>query len=181
MEPGSPDQAEQDLQDDYLVPSAEPQEEFELFFRRAYPQLVQGLTISWGPEIAADVVQEAFIRAHRRWKKISQYDDPQAWVRRVAVNLLVDDHRRKRYERRALATNGAGWVPSPEDGYAPDVAAAVASLPPRQRLIVGLYYLLDLPIAEVAELTRLNEGTVKSALHDARKTLRNRLTVVTDE
>ncbi|MBI2705077.1 MAG: sigma-70 family RNA polymerase sigma factor [Actinobacteria bacterium] len=177
MEPGSPELPEED----YPLSSPEPQLEFELFFRRAYPQLVQGLSVSWGPEVAADVVQEAFIRAHRRWKKISQYDDPKAWVRRVAVNLLVDDHRRRRYERRAMALNGSAWVPSPEDGYAPDVAAAVASLPERQRLIVGLYYLLDLPVAEVAVLTRLAEGTVKSALHDARKVLKTRLQVINDE
>jgi len=178
MEPGYPETPEE-----HPAPSAEPQLDFDMFFRRAYPELVKGLSVAWGPEITADVVQEACIRAHRRWTHVSSLDNPTAWVRRVAINLLVDDHRRKRYEKRARRVLGTGqqWVPSPEDGYTPEVAAALASLPPRQRLIVGMYYLLDMPVAEVARLTRVAEGTVKSALHDARRVLKERLQVVTDE
>jgi RNA polymerase sigma-70 factor, ECF subfamily len=179
MEPGHPDPPEE-----VAPPTAEPELEFEPFFRRAYPELVKGLTVSWGPEVAADVVQEALIRAHRRWSHVSKLDNPTAWVRRVAVNLLVDNHRRKKYEKRARnAREGAesAWVPSPEDGYRPEVAAALATLPERQRLAMALYYLFDLPVAEVAELMRITEGTVKSALHDARKVLRGRLQVVPDE
>lgn len=174
MEPGHPDSSEE-----LPAPSGEPQLEFDVFFRRAYPELVQSLSVSWGPDIAADVVQEACIRAHRRWSRVSTLDNPKAWVRRVAVNLLVDDHRRRKYESRlaAMAPASAPWVPSAADGYSPDVAAALATLPERQRLVVALYYLLDMPVAEVAEEIRVAEGTVKSALHDARKVLRERLQV----
>jgi DNA-directed RNA polymerase specialized sigma24 family protein len=108
MEPGPPDPS-----GEVVPPSGEPQLEFEPFFRRAYPDLVRGLTISWGPDIAADVVQEAFIRAHRHWSKVAALDSPTAWVRRVAVNLLVDDHRRRKFERRYQAFSGEeAWVPA---------------------------------------------------------------------
>ena len=178
MEPGHPETPEE-----LPAPSGEPVLEFDVFFRRAYPQLVNGLSMAWGPDIAADVVQEACIRAHRKWAHVSTLDNPTAWVRRVAINLLVDDHRRKKYERRAKKALGDGttWAPSPEDGYAPEVSAALATLPERQRLIVAMYYLLDMPVAEVARLTRVAEGTVKSALHDARRVLKTRLQVINDE
>ena len=40
-----------------------------------------------------DLVQEAFIRAWKRWDRIRRYDDPVAWVRRVAWNLAMTRHR----------------------------------------------------------------------------------------
>ncbi len=173
MEPGQPDAREE-------VPasSGEPELDFDVFFRRAYPQLVRGLAIAWGPDVAADVVQEAFVRAHRKWSHVSRLERPTAWVRRVAVNLLVDNHRRRKFERRVQAMSPAGvpWVPSVEDGYELEVAEALATLPERQRLAVGLYYLLDLPVSEVARQMRVPEGTAKAALFDARKALRSRMT-----
>jgi RNA polymerase sigma-70 factor (ECF subfamily) len=51
------------------------------------------------------------------------------------------------------------------------VAQAIAKLPVRQRLIVGLYYLGDLSVAQVSEATRRPVGTVKSELHNARRAL----------
>jgi len=53
-----------------------------------------------------------------------------------------------------------------------DLLGAIAELPERQRLVVGLHHLTGLKVAEVAAALEISEGTVKSPLHDARASLR---------
>jgi RNA polymerase sigma factor (sigma-70 family) len=49
--------------------------------------------------------------------------------------------------------------------------ALIAALPKRQREVIGLYYFVDLPVQQVADLLGVSSGTVKSTLADARKRL----------
>ena len=75
----------------------------DTLFEEHYPRLVRSLAVAFDPESAADAVQEAFVAADRRWTKVSQYADPAAWVRRVAVNRLLNDRRNLR-RRREIST-----------------------------------------------------------------------------
>src|SRR5262245_52013079 len=69
-------------------------DEVEVLFREHYASLVRGLTLAAGsPEAAADAVQDAFVQLHRHWRKVSAYDEPVAWLRRVAVNRVRDQRR----------------------------------------------------------------------------------------
>ena len=78
--------------------------EIEPLFRAHYARLVRALAVVCGDgEVAADAVQEAFVRAHVRWRRLRHYDDPVGWIRRVALNLVRDDHRRAVRKRRAVA------------------------------------------------------------------------------
>lgn len=123
---------------------------------------------------AQDVVQEAFIRALARWSRVSGYEDPAAWVRKVAWNLATSRWRRLRRLTDLTRRQTEEHVPSPN----PDRVAlhqALAQLPPRQRQAVILHYLADVPIAEIAEITGASEGTVKSWLHRGRTALAARL------
>jgi len=71
-------------------------------FVRHFPGLVRALTVvSGNREVAADCVQEAFVRAHLRWDRVSHLDQPVAWIRRVALNLARDQHRRHTRGERA--------------------------------------------------------------------------------
>lgn len=94
------------------------------------------------------MVQEAFTRAAGRWPRLRDYDQPEMWVRRVAINLATDGRRRARRRLAMLAQLGAEAAavvpPISVDGLA--VAAALAGLPRRHRQVVVLYYLLDLPV-----------------------------------
>jgi RNA polymerase sigma-70 factor, ECF subfamily len=145
----------------------------EPLFRAHYARLVRALALVCGDgEVAADAVQEAFVRAHVRWRRLRHYDDPVGWIRRVAINLLRDDHRRTVRKRRAvarLAAEPGAVAAEPEpDG----LAALLAALPHQQRVAVALYYVDGLSVAEVAAAMDLAEGSVKSHLHDARGRLR---------
>ncbi|AVT34834.1 MULTISPECIES: RNA polymerase sigma factor [unclassified Plantactinospora] len=123
---------------------------------------------------AQDLVQEAFSRAWPRWDKIARYDDPVAWVRRVAWNTATSRWRRLRTARRYLERQRPENVPGP----GPDrvaLTAALATLPPNQRRAVVLHHLADLSINEIALECEVAPGTVKSWLHRARTALAARL------
>ena len=124
---------------------------------------------------AQDLAQEAFCRAYTRWTKVVQYDDPVAWVRRVAWNLAASRWRRMRtaraYLRRQREEHVAG--PSPDRVV---LTAALARLPENQRRAVVLHHLADMSVAEIARQEGVAEGTVKSWLHRGRTALAAQLT-----
>lgn len=162
---------------------------FEELYRRDYTRLV-GLAhgLSGSRSAAEELVQEAFLAAHRRWSDIGRYDDPAAWVRRVVVNRSVSVVRRRVAEGLAMARLGARReLPDalPERDEA--VWRAVRSLPRRQAQVVALHYVDDRPVAEIALVLQCAEGTVKAHLHQARQALARKLghataaTVLSDE
>src|SRR4029450_3544747 len=81
--------------------------DFEAFYQASYPRLVGQLTVVTGSlEDAEDAVQEAFARASTRWARLRAYDAPEAWVRRVALNLATSGLRRARRQAAAPGTVG---------------------------------------------------------------------------
>lgn len=88
--------------------------DFDAFFTVEYPRLVVLLTAATGHRpVAEDLAQEALVRVHQRWSRVSRYDRPGAWVRRVALNLAANSRARSRSERRAF-DRLAGQRPPPE-------------------------------------------------------------------
>ncbi len=152
--------------------------DFDAVFLGSHDRLVRTLTLICGDrEVAADCVADAFERAYARWRRIGRYEDPVGWIRRVAVHRARDVHRRGERGRRAVERLSGRTEVVAHDPTPPDEAllAAVAALPLRQRTVVALHYLDDLPVADIARALRVSEGTVKSNLHDARARLRTRL------
>ena len=151
---------------------------FEDLFRQAYPGLVRVLAVAGGDaQVAEDCVQEAFSRAYTRWRRIRRYDDPSAWVRRVALNLLIDHQRKAARGRRAVARMDVETAAPPTERVSFDLAAALAGLPAQQRTAAALFYVDNLSVAEVADTMKLSPGAVKYHLHQARETLRPALAV----
>lgn len=143
----------------------------EALFAAEYARLVRGLAVAYDAESASDAVQEAFIAADRRWKTVSSYDDPAAWIRRVALNRLQNGRRNRR--RRSEILQAVRPVPADDlTAEFVDLRAAVAALPEKMRLAVCLHHLSGLPVADVADVLGVSRGTVKSSLHDARSKLR---------
>jgi RNA polymerase sigma-70 factor (ECF subfamily) len=152
-------------------------ERFEDFYMREYFAVV-GLAyaLSGSRWVAEDLAQEAFIAAHRNWTRISTYDRPGAWVRRVVANLSVSAFRRRVAEAKALARIAFGQAAMPDLAAAdPEFWAAIRALPRRQAQVVALHYLEDRSIADIAEILAVTHGTVKRHLHDGRRSLARRL------
>lgn len=144
----------------------------DALFERRYAELVRALAVAFGDaDAAADAVQEAFIQADRRWRTIGQYDDPAAWIRRVAINRLRNRHRNLRRRTEIIA---AIRPVSVEDLTADllDLRRAIDALPEKMRLAVCLHHVAGCTIDEVAMALDVSPGTIKSNLHDARQRLR---------
>ncbi|MFG3341761.1 RNA polymerase sigma factor [Glycomyces sp. NPDC048151] len=125
---------------------------------------------------AQDLVQEAFLRAWQRWEKVGGYEEPVAWVRRVAWNLATSRHRRNQVARKFLQKSSA---PELAPAASPDHVALVAALkqvPAKRRQALVMHYMADMTVAAIAEATGAKEGTVKSWLHRGRKELAALLT-----
>lgn len=165
--------AESDGMPEVQVPGS-----FELLYQSDYAAvvgLVYGLTGS--REVAEDMAQEAFLRAHRDWGNVGVMDSPGGWVRRVALNLARSRWRRLRAEATVkLKISSTDQASSTE----PDPAAdyfwrEVRRLPSRQALAVALHYVESLSVTEIAGVLGVAEGTVKALLHQGRERLRRQL------
>jgi RNA polymerase sigma-70 factor (ECF subfamily) len=145
--------------------------DFEQCYAANYRKLVLQVNAYFGDlEQSQDVVQEAFVRALDRWKKVSTYEDPAAWIRRVAWNLAISHFRHKKVVTNWLVRqrqeNSAG--PGPERVA---LVAALSDIPENQRRAVILHYIGDLSVADIAEQEGVAEGTVKSWLSRGRSAL----------
>lgn len=158
-------------------------DDYRDFFIGGYPQVVRTVWFvvhDWA--VAEEVAQDAFLELYRNWSRLRDYDRPDLWVRRVAIRWAQREAARQA-KREALEQ--AAFTPVPaHDGLRlpdPDLVAAIRDLPPRQRAIVVLYYLEDLPMAEVADLVGCSSSTGFVHLHHARKRLAAALTLEVDD
>ena len=113
-------------------------------------------------DVAEEAVGEAFARATAQSGTLL---DPAAWLYRVAFNVANDELRR---ERRL------GGEPPDTPQAPPEVAGlfdALKQLPPRERAVMALFYVLDLPVADVAERLGVASATVRVHLTRGRRHL----------
>jgi RNA polymerase sigma factor (sigma-70 family) len=158
---------------------------FEDVYLREFPRVFAlAYALSGSRWAAEDVAQDAFVVAHRQWGRVGGYDDPGAWVRRVAANLAVSAVRRRLVEARALVRLAAHRQEQPyaalpgEDG---DFWRVVRRLPRRQAQAVALVALGDLSTAEVAATLGCSQRTAQVHLQKARATLIQRLGLPAEE
>lgn len=125
------------------------------------------------PDEAEEAVAEAFARAWSHWRRVRALERSEAWVVRTAVNANISWWRRR---RREAPTSAPPDSVHEDAADRTDLLAAVGRLPPRQREVVVLRYLLDLTTAQTATHLGISPGTVASQLHKAMATLRSHLT-----
>ena len=146
---------------------------FEELYRRDFTAVV-GLVyaLSGRRHVAEELAQEAFLAAHRAWHRIGVYDDPGAWVRRVAVNRAVSALRRRSAEARTLLRlSGQRPLPDPLPDDAEAFWRAVRRLPTRQAQVIALHYLEDRSVKDIAAVLECAEATVRVHLHRGRQAL----------
>jgi RNA polymerase sigma-70 factor (ECF subfamily) len=133
---------------------------------------------------AEDVAQETLIAAYRNLGSY-RHDAPfGAWLHRIAVNRSYDHIRRRRRQSQLVDDLTSASSGSDEDNAVREARAGelraevrelIAGLDEKNRAIVALRFLEDMPIKEIAATLDMPEGTVKRRLHEVIKILRTRL------
>lgn len=139
------------------------------------------------PEDTRELCQETFLRVHRSLHQY-RFDAPlKSWIGQVAWSIARRHLERKRIPVvDAVDDEGASLLDNLGDGHDLEGAfaegqaqarlhAAIERLPPLQRTILTLYHLDEVPIGDIAGITGLAEGTIKSHLFRSRKRLRELL------
>ena len=141
-------------------------------YETSYRRLVaQAYAVAGDRVEAEDAVQEAFARAVAAGDRFRRLDNPEAWLRTVALNVL-----RRRWRRASLFRALTPRLATPADvpGISEDHVAVVEglrSLPFQQRETLALFYLGDLSVQEIAATLGVADGTVKSRLTRGRAAL----------
>jgi RNA polymerase sigma-70 factor, ECF subfamily len=148
--------------------SHDPPEIEELYASQAAGLVLQLFAYTGDLGTAQDVVQEAFCRAFMRWERVRRYDDPVAWLRRVAWNLAISRWRRLRRTASGDLPEVAVAGPSP-DRIA--LVAALRQLPATHRRALVMHYIGDLATGDIAVYEGVAESTVRVWLHRGRATL----------
>jgi RNA polymerase sigma-70 factor, ECF subfamily len=149
---------------------------FDDFYRDQYRSLFAlALALTGSPSTAEDLVQEGFTAAYRRWARISEYDRPGAWVRRVVLHRATSLRRRARTSASAVVRLGRGSEPAvlaPRDA---ELWARVRALPARQAQVVALVSVDQLTVAEAAGVLGCSTSSAKTHLARARQRLQRDL------
>lgn len=159
--------------------------DFAEFVRDVSPRLLRtAYLLSTSQDTAEDLVQEALERACRRWHRIAAMDTPEAYVRRIIVNLANDRWRQWGRLRETSQAQPPDRV-DPHDDYArldlrDQLTALLEKLPVRTRTVIVLRYLHDLDDQQIADALGISPGTVRSQLSRGLTKLRGTLAVDDD-
>lgn len=164
------DEVERELLDE--PPGGAGQEQTETSFRefvtaRWFSLLRTAYLLTGEHDRAEELVQGALVRTHRHWSKVERAGSPDAYVRKVMVNLNTDWWRRLGSHEHPAGLAAGMDRPSTADPYASfelreDLWLALRELPARMRATLVLRYFEDLTEAETAQVLGCSLGTVKS-------------------
>jgi RNA polymerase sigma factor (sigma-70 family) len=139
------------------------------------------------PEDARELCQDTFLRVHRCLHQYRHESALKTWIGRVAYSIALRHLERKRIPMAQSGDDDGGAAVEniggdfdleaacADEETVRHLHAAIDALPPLQRMLLTLYYLEELPIPEIADITGLASGTIKSHLFRSRLRLRNAL------
>ena len=146
------------------------------------------------PDEADSATQDVFLKAYRALSKATgesaELDNPSKWVTRIAVNTCLDRLRSKTWKiwQRRPSTEDEQFILQTTPGVDPDVESrvfatqiqqrletALSKLSDRQRAVFSLRHYDAMPLDEIAEVLKLDIGTVKAHLFRAIGKLREEL------
>ncbi|MFG1908191.1 sigma factor-like helix-turn-helix DNA-binding protein [Kribbella sp. NPDC048928] len=161
-------------------PGADP----AALYRRTWPGLIGVLTSIGGSRAEAEAVAEdAYVKLLGRWDAIRRYDDPELWVRGLAVRTMVSRLQRHetlaRLARRLHRTRNDDVAPAGVAGEdmpgagvpGGGVEEVLGLMSAGQRAVVVLHDVLELSIEEIAEELQVGVGAARSRLARARQSL----------
>ena len=140
------------------------------------------------PEDARELCQDTFLRIYRYLHQYRQESSLKSWIGQIAFTVALRHLERKRIPLVEPGNDDTPDDPIEQIGDGFDLEAACAdeelhrhlhaamdALPPLQRTVLTLYHLDELSIPEIAAITGLAEGTIKSHLFRSRRQLRGML------
>lgn len=151
---------------------------FEDFVAARLPTLVRYAAVLTGDrDLAQDVVQDALVRAHARWRRIGAMESPEHYVKRMVTTEYLSWRRRRDRRSAVLARQRVFAQPvvaDHADGTAERSALwqRLATLPARQRAVLVLGYYEGLPDSEIGRVLGCRVGTVRVYRARALATLR---------
>jgi RNA polymerase sigma factor (sigma-70 family) len=147
------------------------QQGFTAFYERSRAEMHAAVAVTVGDHhLAADAVDEAFVRAAERWGEVSRMERPAGWVYRVAVNWATS--WRRKWSRRPTLPTTALDREHHDDLDSITLIEELAQLPLLHRQMLALRFVLGYSVPETAGVLDVAEGTVKSGVHRARQHLR---------
>jgi RNA polymerase sigma-70 factor (ECF subfamily) len=149
--------------------------DLEALFRAHWPHAHRAAyLVVQDAQLAEDVAQEAFLAAVRALDRFDGRRPFGPWLHRIVVNRAIDAARARTLRRESGLDDGLPAPPAPQPPNG-TVLAALAALPPEQRAVVVLRYLLEYTPGEIARLLELPRGTVNSRLRRGLDAMKGRL------
>jgi RNA polymerase sigma factor (sigma-70 family) len=151
--------------------------EFDALWQQEYARVVRiGFLLTGSQEEAADLAQDTFTIAWRKWPAVGRLEVPAAWLH-VTVGRLAFNANRKRARLRRLLVEKRTEAPDLDEAMTPDpdLANALSRLPPAQRVVVVLRFYADRSVDQVAEALGKRPGTVRALTFQAMTRLRQEL------
>lgn len=145
--------------------------------REAFSRLVRQMqnelygmarTLLQRDEDCADAIQEAILKAYRSMGKLREPAYFRTWMFRIVIH---ECRRIYRKQKRVSPTDAIPERADPSREPDLDLRDAVNRLDEPLRTLVKLHYFADLPLAQIADIMDVSEGTLKSRLHRARRQL----------
>jgi RNA polymerase sigma factor (sigma-70 family) len=156
----------------------------DVLFRRQYAVLLRlGVVMLGSREAAEDAVQDAFVALHRHRSSLRDPEAAEAYLRSAVLNRCRSWIRRQVTQRapRPLLLVREHEA-SPEDTAVTrdevgSLVAVMRTLARRQREVLACRFVLELSVAETAQLLQISEGSVKAHTHRGLQTLQQRIEV----
>jgi RNA polymerase sigma factor (sigma-70 family) len=142
--------------------------DIEAIYREHYSRFLRFAVANLGDvEPGRDAVHEAFVRAIRSLSDFRGEGRPESWLWRILVNVCTAEKR-----RRVVPIEDSSPLTSVDDREWPEIRAAIASLPERQKTILFLRHYADLDYDQIGAVLGIARGTVAATLNTAHTRLR---------
>ena len=159
----------------------------ELYKRHKDKVYALALRLTNNVQDAEDIVQDVFVQVHRKLNSFRGDAAFSSWLYRIATNISMSALRQRQRRRKAQTSEyvqAGGHQAQGNDAklLKPFLEEAIASLPPKSRMVFVLHDVQGFQHQEIAQMLNCSVGTSKSQLHKARshlrKTLRSRLSLI---
>lgn len=166
----------------------EAEEEFREFAVAVQGHLRRSAYLLCGDwHLAEDIVQTAFVKIFRTWRRVRKADNQLAYARQVVYRCFLDQYRKDKRRPATVPITGVadhvvGITADADAGSSFDgmVLEALAALPPKARAVIVLRFWEDMSVEQTASVLGVTEGTVKSQTSRAVAQLRDRLAAAFD-